>query len=151
MCNYHFTYHDPITENYWPSSNGFIFLSLVVNQLIILTAWHKDYLLSPHFAISAFLLLVLLSWFLYRTGTFAVFLQDPIEILALFMGIVVVAIAKHFLAGPSFLPFAVILANALVMKILVKIFMAGYKMRSWAHSATFAGCVMILVSMPWWI
>jgi UDP-GlcNAc:undecaprenyl-phosphate GlcNAc-1-phosphate transferase len=126
-----------------------VFLSLIVNQLIILTVWHRDYLVSPHYAISAFLLLVLLSWFLYRTGTFAIFLQDPIEILALFMGMVIVAVAKHSLGGTTFLPFAVILANALVLKILLKVFLTGYKMRSWVHSTGFAVCVLTLVSVPW--
>jgi len=128
-----------------------VFLSLIINQLIILTVWHRDYHVTPQFAGSVFLLVALLSWFLYRTGTFAIFIRDPIEILALFMGIVVVAIAKHFLGGPSFLPFVVILANALVLKILVKVFMAGYKMRSWVHSTGFAVCVLLLVFMPWWV
>ena len=127
-----------------------LFLSLVLNQVAILALWHRDYLVDPHFAASAFLVLILLVFFIYRTGTFAAFLQDPMEILALFAGIVVCTIVRYYLDAARTLPFAVILANALVLYILLKIYLSGYRMRSWTYSLGFAACVAVLVSVPWW-
>jgi UDP-N-acetylmuramyl pentapeptide phosphotransferase/UDP-N-acetylglucosamine-1-phosphate transferase len=127
-----------------------LFLSLVINQVAILALWHRDYLVAPHFAVSAFLVLILLALFIYRTGTFAVFLQDPMEILALYMGIILCGTAKHYLGAPTMLPFAVALANALVLYILLKVYLSGYRMRSWTYSIGFAACVALLVSVPWW-
>jgi hypothetical protein len=128
-----------------------LFLSLVLNQIALLALWHRHYLVTPDFAVSALLVLVLLAMFIYRTGTFAVFLQDPMEILALYLGVVVCGLAKHFLGAPAVLPFAVALANALVLYILLKIYLAGYRMRSWARSLGFVGCVAILIAVPWFV
>jgi len=127
-----------------------LFLSLVVNQLTILVFWHRDYLIAPHFAVSAFLVLNLLALFIYRTGTFAVFLQDPMEILALYSGILLCGIAKHFVGTRVVLPFAVALVNALVLYILLKIYLSGYRVRSLTYSIGFAACVGVLISVPWW-
>jgi UDP-GlcNAc:undecaprenyl-phosphate GlcNAc-1-phosphate transferase len=127
-----------------------LFLSLVLNQVAVLALWHRHYLVEPHFAASAFLALILLVFLIYRTGTFAVFLQDPMEILALFAGIVVCAIVKNYLDAPRTLSFAVILANALFLYIMLKVYLVGYRLRSLAHAFGFIACVAVLVSAPWW-
>jgi len=128
-----------------------LFLSLVVNQIAILASWHWDHLVAPHFAVSSFLALILLALFIYRTGTFAIFLQDPMEILALYSGIIISGIAKHFLGAPSILPFVVAVANALVLYVLLKVYLSGYRMRSWTYSIGFTACVAMLISVPWWM
>jgi UDP-GlcNAc:undecaprenyl-phosphate GlcNAc-1-phosphate transferase len=127
-----------------------LFLSLVLNQVAILALWHRDYLVEPHFSASAFLALILLVFFIYRTGTFAAFLQDPMEILALFAGIVVCAIVKYHLEAPRTLPFAVILANALFLYIMLKVYLVGYRLRSLAHAFGFLVCAAVMISAPWW-
>lgn len=127
-----------------------LFLSLVVNQVAVLALWHRDYLVAPHFAVSAFLVLALLALFIYRTGTFAVFLQDPMEILALYIGIILCGIVKHYLGVSTMVPLAVALANALVLYILLKVYLSGYRLRSRTYSIGFAACIVILVSVPWW-
>ena len=127
-----------------------LFISLVLNQFAILAMWHQDYFIEPHLAVSAFLVLILLALLVYRTGTFAVFLQDPMEILALYAGIIICGVAKHFLDAPMMLPFAVVLVNALVLYILLKIYLSGYRMQSWSYSLGFAACFAGLVSVPWW-
>ena len=127
-----------------------LFLSLVLNQVAILALWHRDYLVEPHLASSAFLVLILLVLFIYRTGTFVAFLQDPMEILALFAGIVVCSIVKYYLDAARTLPFAVILANALSIYIMLKVYLVGYRLRSLAHAFGFIACAVALVSVPWW-
>jgi hypothetical protein len=58
--------------------------------------------------------------------------------------------AKHFLGAPAVLPFAVVLANSLVLYILLKVYLSGYRIRSWTHSIGFTGCIAVLISVPWW-
>ena len=70
--------------------------------------------------------------------------------MALFSGIVVCGLTKDFLNAPRTLPFAVILTNALVLYIMLKIYLVGYRVRSLAHSLGFMACVAVLVSIPWW-
>jgi UDP-GlcNAc:undecaprenyl-phosphate GlcNAc-1-phosphate transferase len=127
-----------------------LFLSLVLNQVTVLALWHSDYLIAPNFAAPAFLVLGLLVYLIYRTGTFAAFLQDPMEILALFSGMIVCGMAKDFLDAPRTLPFGVILTNAIVLYIMLKVYLVGYRVRSLAHSLGFISCVAALVSIPWW-
>ncbi|MCJ7500924.1 undecaprenyl/decaprenyl-phosphate alpha-N-acetylglucosaminyl 1-phosphate transferase [bacterium] len=127
-----------------------LFISLVLNQFAIFGMWHQDYFIEPHMAVSAFLVLILLALIVYRTGTFAVFLQDPMEILALYAGIIICGVVRHVLDAPLILPFAVVVVNALVLYILLKIYLSGYRMRSWAHSLGFAACFAVLFSAPWW-
>jgi UDP-GlcNAc:undecaprenyl-phosphate GlcNAc-1-phosphate transferase len=127
-----------------------LFLSLVLNQVAIMALWHRDYLVAPQFASLAFALLILLGIFIYRTGTFAVFLQDPMEIVALYMGVIICILAKHFLGAPTMLAFALPLVSALVLYILLKIYLSGYRVRSWTYSLGFAAGLAVLVSVPWW-
>ena len=127
-----------------------LFLSLVVNQVAIMALWRWDYLVAPQFTFLAFTALILLGVFIYRTGTFAVFLQDPMEIIALYSGVIICILAKHFLGAPTFMAFAVPLVNALALYILLKIYLSGYRVRSWTRSLGFVTGILVLISLPWW-
>jgi hypothetical protein len=126
-----------------------IFLSFVLNQIIILILWPRDYIQVPSLAISVLLTLVLVGLYLLKTGTFAAFLQDPMEILHLFLALVVVGLTKHFLDAPALLPFAVAVANALVLYIMSKVYLTGYWIRSRVLSAGLAAFVVLLVGVTW--
>jgi len=126
-----------------------LFLSFVLNQLIILAMSHADYSLSPYMGVWAFVTLGVVAWFLFRTGTFAAFLKDPVEVLDLFMGIVAAGMAKHYLGAPSFLPFAVVIANALALYTVSKVYLTGYWIRSRVIFAGVAVGVVALVGVTW--
>lgn len=126
-----------------------IFLSFVLNQFIILVLWPRDYLQAPTLVVSGILIFVLVGWFLLRTGTFAAFLQDPMEILDLFLALVVVGVAKYFLDVPTLLPFALAVINALVLYTLSKVYLTGYWVRSKALSAGLTAFIVFLVGVTW--
>jgi len=126
-----------------------IFLSLVLNQIIFMNVWHGDQNLEQLHLFGTTTVLVLLGWFLYKTGTFAVFLTDPVDVLALYLGALGAGVAKHYLGAPSLVPFGVALANALVIYSIIRVYLAGYRVRSKISAMGFAGCVMFLVTVPW--
>lgn len=126
-----------------------IFLSLVLSQVIFMAAWHGDYGSEKLHIFVATMVLVLLGWFLYKTGTLAVFLTDPVDVLALYLGVLGVGLAKHYLGAPSFVPYGVALANALVIYSLIRVYLAGYRVRSRISAVGFGGCVLFLVLVPW--
>ena len=126
-----------------------IFLSLVLSQVIIMAVWIGDYGSEKLHIFGATMVLVLLGWFLYKTGTLAVFLTDPVDVLALYLGALGVGLAKHYLGAPSLVPFGVALANALVIYSLVRVYLAGYRVRSRIGAVGFGGCVLFLVLVPW--
>jgi len=126
-----------------------IFLSIVVNQILIMGFWQGNYHPENFHVFGIFAMVALLVWFLYRTGTFAIFLTDPVDILALYLGTLGVGLAKHFMGAPSFLPFGVALGNALVLYAITRAYLAGYKMRSKTRAIGFAGCVLFLICVPW--
>ncbi len=126
-----------------------IFLSLVLNQVIFMTTWHGAYGSSKLHIFGAITVLILLGRFLYKTGTFAVFLTDPVDVLALYLGALGVGLAKHYLGAPSLVPFGVALANALVLYAIARVYLAGYRVRSRISALGFGGCVLLLVSIPW--
>ncbi len=128
-----------------------IFLSFVLNQVIFMTSWHGNYGMGKLHILGSIVLFVLLGWFLYKTGTFAIFLTDPVDILALYLGTLGVGLAKHFMGAPSLLPFGLALANALVLYAIARVYLAGYKVRSKTRAIGFAGCMLFLVYVPWMV
>jgi hypothetical protein len=127
-----------------------IFLSLVLNQIIFMIAWNGNYGLEKLQIFGAVTMIVLLGWFLYKTGTLAVFLTDPVDVLALYLGALGAGVAKHYLGAPSLVPFGVALANALVIYSLIRVYLAGYRVRSRKRAlGWFTGCMLFLVLIPW--
>jgi UDP-GlcNAc:undecaprenyl-phosphate GlcNAc-1-phosphate transferase len=107
-----------------------IFFSLVLSQIIFMTVWQGDYGMETLHIFGTITVLVLLGWFLYKTGTLAVFLTDPVDVLALYLGALGAGVAKHYLGAPSLVPFGIALANALVIYALIRVYLAGYRVRS---------------------
>jgi hypothetical protein len=128
-----------------------LLLSLILNKITIIATWPMSYLVAPQSGVPSLILLIIIPWFLFRSGTFAVFLGDPMEVLGLFMGVAAAGLAKHFLNVPAVLPFIAALMNALVIYILLKVFLTGYRLRTWVHSAGFAACIVLLISVGWWV
>jgi UDP-GlcNAc:undecaprenyl-phosphate GlcNAc-1-phosphate transferase len=125
-----------------------IFLSLVLNQIILMTTWQGAYGSGKLHIFGAITVLVLLGRFLYKTGTFAVFLTDPVDVLALYLGALGAGLAKHYLGAPSLVPFGVALVNALVIYSIARVYLAGYRVRSKISALGFGGCVLFLISVP---
>ena len=126
-----------------------IFLSWMVNQFSILVLFPGDFLQNSALAFPAILTMILMGWFLARTGTFAVFLEDPIEILALFMVIAGAEIARHFIGGLTLLPFVLATVNGLVLYTLSKIYLTDYWNRSRTLSAAVSVCTLLLIGIIW--
>ena len=124
-----------------------VFLSLVLNQIIVLVVWPRYFIQVPSLALSGFLTITVLGWFLIRTGTFAAFLQDPMEVLNLFIALVAVGLAKYYLDAPHLLPFAVAVVNAIILYTLTKVYLTGYWVRSRVVTAGLAAFALAMAGM----
>ncbi|MDF1537049.1 MAG: MraY family glycosyltransferase [bacterium] len=128
-----------------------LFCSLVLNQVTLVTVWGgAGKTVGWMTVLAAIAALLLLGYFLYRTGTFAVIIAYPMDILSLYIGVLGAALAKHFLGAASFLPFAAALANALILYTLARVYLSGYRVRSWTLAAGTVASMVLLLSMPWW-
>ena len=126
-----------------------IFLSLVLSQIIFMTVWQGEYGMEELHIFGTITVLVLLGWFLFKTGTLAVFLTDPVDVLALYLGALGAGVAKHYLGTPSFVPFGIAIANALVIYSLIRVYLAGYRVSSKKRALGLTSGMLLLVLVPW--
>jgi UDP-GlcNAc:undecaprenyl-phosphate GlcNAc-1-phosphate transferase len=124
-----------------------IFLSIVLNQIIVVSRLPGEYVQSPLLAAASLTILVVVVVFLFMSGTFATFLQDPVEILGLFIALVIIALTRHFMNSSALLPFAAALFNALILYTLSKVYLAGYRISTGFVTAGLAAFVIALAGM----
>ena len=126
-----------------------LFFSWVMNQSIILALLPGNYLWTIRTFLPAVLVFLLLGFFLLKTGTVAVFLQDPMEVLALFAALAGGEMSRHLLGNLSPAPVALAVFNGLILYILSKMYMTGYWKRSPVLFAVTSTCSLFLLGMTW--
>jgi len=126
-----------------------LFLSWVMNQSIILAFLPGSYIGKIETVFPPILVFLLLGFFLLKTGTVAVFLQDPMEVLALFTALAGGEISRNLLGELSPAPVALAVCNGLVLYILSKMYMTGYWRRSPVLSVVISTCSLFLLGMTW--
>lgn len=126
-----------------------IFLSIVLNQILVFVILPGDFSRSPMLAVLSLVTLVVVGLFLLRTGTFVIFLQDPVEILGLFIALVVLEMMKYFLNMETLFPFAVAVFNALILYTVSKVYLTGYRVHTRSVTAGLVVFVMAMAGVIW--
>jgi len=126
-----------------------IFMSILLNQVMVLSLLPGEIVRSPLLAAASLITLTSVGLFLYRTGTFATFLQDPVEILGLFIALVILELTRHFFNTPALLPFSVAVFNALILYTLSKVYLTGYRVRAGYVTAGLAILAAAAAGVVW--
>lgn len=131
--------------------NFALFLSILVFQLNLYLYWHDSVFgRSNIFAMTAILVCVVL-FFVWQTKSFVIFLDEPMEIITVFMGLVLCALVKHAVGASSILPLSIVMVNTICLYIMMKMALLEVHFKSRVFATGTVSTSFFVAMVPWLI